>query len=209
MTTSNPSWSQRRDSNPRSSVYETLAHEARLAPALYPPRLIHGPSPVPSDVVTAVWSSSQLGGFTLREAEVAAYYAEPEVLHLFSGESRLGDVRVDLDKASAATVRADVLSFVGTLPKQHFRTVVADPPYNAKYQAEYRINGEDFGGNEKNLGRLLKHMYRVCLPGGILIFKHWFDPAWAGAQLLHEVVTKYGGHRRITLLTVYRKSEWG
>ena len=164
---------------------------------------------LPSEIVTAVWSSAQLGGFTEHEVGVIRRYCEPSTLHLFCGLSSLGDVRVDLDATSSATIRADILPFLAETGKAIYRTVVADPPYNGKYQAEYGVSGTDFGGNEKNLGQLLKAMFRVCEPGGLLIFKHWFDPAWAGARLQHQVVTKYGGHRRITLLTVYRNSDWG
>lgn len=164
---------------------------------------------LPSEIVTAVWGSAQLGGFTEHEAGAILRYVEPQSLHLFCGQSRLGDVRVDLDPTSKATEHEDVLSYVANLYDRSFASVIADPPYNGKYQAEYGVSGTDFGGNERNLGRLLKEMYRVCQPGGVLVFKHWFDPAWPGAQLLHQVVTKYGGHRRITLLTVYRKSAWG
>lgn len=163
----------------------------------------------PAEIVKAVWTSAQLGGFTEHEARTVKHYAEPRSLHLFCGLSPVGDVRVDLNPTSKATTKADILGFLADAESASFRTVIADPPYNGKYQAEYAVAGKDFGGNEQNLGRLLKEMFRVCAPGGLLIFKHWFDPAWAGAQLLHEVVTKYGGHRRITLLTVYRKSEWG
>jgi len=164
---------------------------------------------LPSEIVTAVWGSSQLGGFTENEAAALKQYAEPRALHLFCGQSSIGDVRVDLDLTAKATVRTDVLDYLAAEPAKAFATVIADPPYSTKYQAEYAVDGKDFGGNEKNLGRLLKEMYRVCAPGGVLAFKHWFDPAWAGANLLHQIVTKYGGHRRITLLTVYRKSGWG
>lgn len=164
---------------------------------------------VPSDVVTAIWSSAQLGGYTNHEAAVVRRYEVSPSVHLFCGLSTVGDVRVDLDATTPANVRADVLEFLIAQPARSFEAVIADPPYNGKYQAEYAVDGKDFGGNEQNLGRLLKEMYRVCRPGGVLVFKHWFDPKWGGAHLVHQVVTKYGGHRRITLLTVYRKSSWG
>lgn len=164
---------------------------------------------IPSEIVTAVWTSSQLGGFTRREMQALEETVESKSLHLFCGQSTTGDVRVDLDATSAATLHDDVLDYLADTPAAHYQTVIADPPYNGKYQQEYAVKGRDFGGNEGNLGRLLKEMFRVCSPGGVLIFKHWFDPAWAGSHLEHQVVTKYGGHRRITILTVYRKSAWG
>ena len=164
---------------------------------------------LPSDIVTAVWTSTQLGGFTPYEDEVIRRYVTPQTLHLFCGYSSIGDVRVDLDPTSKATVQVDILDYIVPLPAASYQTVLADPPYNGKYQQEYAVDGRDFGGNENNLGLLLRQMYRVCQPGGLLIFKHWFDPSWAGSHLLHQVVTKYGGHRRVTLLTVYRKSAWG
>lgn len=173
----------------------------------YSPRLLDAEAR-PSEIVTAVWSRSQLGGFTDHESAVLQRWLEPPALHLFCGGSTLGEVRVDLDPLSAATDNSDVLEFLSAVSGAQFQTVIADPPYSQKYQRKYGVPGRDFGGNEANLGRLLREMYRVCRPGGILAFKHWFDPAWVGSHLLHEVVTKYGGHRRITLLTVCRKNSW-
>ena len=170
-------------------------------------RLLDAPT-IPAAILTAVWGCSQLGGFTQAEAKVIAQWAAPPTLHLFCGLSSIGEVRVDLDPTSVATVHEDVLDFIVQEADGSYQTVLADPPYNGKYQQEYGVPGRDFGGNESNLGLLLRQMYRLCRPGGLLIFKHWFDPAWAGSKLVEQVVTKYGGHRRITLLTVYRKSSW-
>lgn len=53
--------------------------------------------------------------------------AESPCLHLFSGTSRIGDVRVDIERAEA-TINMDVFEFI-TKDERHWKFVVADPPY--------------------------------------------------------------------------------
>lgn len=49
-------------------------------------------------------------------------------LHLFSGTSRIGDVRIDLERPEA-TVNQDVFEFIRT-DKREWPWVLADPPYD-------------------------------------------------------------------------------
>lgn len=51
----------------------------------------------------------------------------PKILHLFSGSSTIGDIRVDL-KCRQATNRQDVLSFI-RYNRQIWDLVILDPPY--------------------------------------------------------------------------------
>ena len=69
-----------------------------------------------------LWSDS--------EEKLYAKFCEGRVLHLFSGKSMLGDVRIDIHEDSAANMRID-LSKAIKLPFEDlsFDTTIADPPW--------------------------------------------------------------------------------
>lgn len=79
-------------------------------------------------------------------------------LHVCCGHSLLGDVRIDMDKATYPEVIADA----ARLPvySDAFETVLADPPYNGKFQWNHD---------------LLAELARVASQR--IIFQHWFIPA--------------------------------
>lgn len=81
----------------------------------------------------------------------------PSCLHVCSGLSALGDVRLDLD----ATVKPNILGDASRLPckDQSFTTVLADPPYNGRFQWNHD---------------LLSELCRVAT--WRIIFQHWFLP---------------------------------
>ena len=82
----------------------------------------------------------------------------PKSLHVCSGKSMLGDVRVDLDPAN----KPDVVADANDLPFEDasFESVLCDPPYNGKFQWNHD---------------LLKELSRVASKR--IIFQHWFIPA--------------------------------
>jgi hypothetical protein len=82
----------------------------------------------------------------------------PLSLHVCSGHSQLGDVRLDID----ATVRPHVLSDASKLPfpDKSFETVLCDPPYNGQYWWNHAV---------------LSELARVARTR--IIFQHWFIPA--------------------------------
>jgi len=53
--------------------------------------------------------------------------APDKILHLFSGVSSIGGVRIDLERPEA-TERSDVMEFIKT-DARHFDFVILDPPY--------------------------------------------------------------------------------
>jgi hypothetical protein len=72
------------------------------------------------------------------------------VLHLFSGISLIGDIRVDIERPEA-THRADVLDFIGGCD-DFFDVILLDPPYDLKRESKL-VSGEyvseDIGGYGK------------------------------------------------------------
>ena len=68
------------------------------------------------------------GAFPSRVEKIIRSLAESPCLHLFSGRSKIGDVRIDLERPEA-TLNCDVLEFIRSNDKT-WLTVVADPPYD-------------------------------------------------------------------------------
>lgn len=82
----------------------------------------------------------------------------PKSLHVCSGRSPLGDMRVDLDPLN----NPDVIADAANLPfdDESFESVLCDPPYNGKFQWNHDLLCE--------LSRVAKQR---------IIFQHWFIPA--------------------------------
>lgn len=79
-------------------------------------------------------------------------------LHVCSGLSKLGNVRLDLDPE----VNPDIICDAAKMPfsDNSFDTVLCDPPYNGKFQWNHDVLSE--------LARIAK-----CR----IVFQHWFIPA--------------------------------
>jgi len=82
----------------------------------------------------------------------------PTSLHVCSGHSLIGDIRVDSDRA----VSPDVVGDAARLPfcDQSFNSVLCDPPYNGRFQWNHDLLSE--------LSRVARRR---------IIFQHWFMPA--------------------------------
>lgn len=169
-------------------------------------------------IVTAHWNNhknKKLGGFTSFEdeeirKEILLYKKKikiPFILNLFCGGSKIGVHRVDVNKQSMANYQLDCLEFLDKVGNEFYDIVIADPSYNGKFIKKYNtITVPNYTCNSKNLTDLRKEMDRVLKPGGLFIFKHWFAAEPGKNYILEkQIVTKYGGYRRITIMTFYKK----
>lgn len=80
-------------------------------------------------------------------------------LHVCSGKSKLGDVKLDLNEPTA-DINCDAANMRPFVPDGAFETVLCDPPYNGKMQWNHD---------------LLSELARVASQR--IIFQHWFLPA--------------------------------
>ena len=80
-------------------------------------------------------------------------------LHVCCGESRLGDVRLDLDPAHEPDIVADAAEWLSGADPESFDTVLCDPPYVGRYRWNHA---------------LLAGLSRVARRR--IIFQHWFVP---------------------------------
>jgi len=73
-------------------------------------------------------NSSYPGAFTKPVEYIIQSHIEGRILHLFSGNSLIGNERIDINNSNA-TLNCDVRDFIKT-DKRHWDWVILDPPYN-------------------------------------------------------------------------------
>lgn len=78
-------------------------------------------------------------------------------LHVCSGKSKLGDIRLDLNEQDV-DIKADAVNM--PIADNEYDTVLCDPPYNGKFKWNHD---------------LLQELARVAKKR--IIFQHWFIPA--------------------------------
>jgi len=109
------------------------------------------------------------------------------VLHVCSGDSKLGSVRIDLYKE--ADIKADMFHL--PIRPQSFDTVICDPPWKTPYHKR---------------PRLLFELRDALKPGGRLILN---APFLARVPCLKEektyIVEPVAAWRNFSLITTYRK----
>jgi len=93
---------------------------------------------------------------------------EGSVLHVCCGESKIGDVRIDLEKE--ADIRASMY-FLPIRPES-FDTVLCDPPWELAYHLR---------------GKLLRALRDPLKPGGRLIFNCFWFPKTRGLSVDPEI----------------------
>ena len=93
---------------------------------------------------------------------------EGRTLHVCSGESSIGDVRIDLHE------KADVKASMFNLPvrPESFDTVLCDPPWELPYHMR---------------GRLLRELRDTLKPGGRMIFNCFWFPKTRGLSVDPEI----------------------
>lgn len=138
------------------------------------------------------------------QKELAQELTHGRVLHLFSGSSRIGNVRVDIDNENA-TDQKDVKDFLKNC-EENFDVILLDPPY--------LVNASD-----------LKQGYKISRPFSCNIplrryfenwaFKHtkkvlWLDvcsPLIKGFERKKVFFFLSGGYRTIRALTILKKKK--
>lgn len=125
------------------------------------------------------------GAFTPKVTRIIEEVAYGKVLHLFSGVSQIGEVRVDIERPEA-THRQDVMDFIATDDRK-WDFVVLDPPYEMKRKSKLEEYGRTSSvAADVELRRALCKYFKchvdnilwldMCapLPGGFKRKKLWF-----------------------------------
>ncbi|MFW9881941.1 MAG: hypothetical protein ACFFG0_53435 [Candidatus Thorarchaeota archaeon] len=145
------------------------------------------------------------GNFTLWERKTIIKESIGKILHLFSGKSNIGDIRVDY---SFGNIKMSVFKYLKELDKNKykFNTVIIDAPYNEKTAERYRKIGNTpkqfiIFADVKKTTKLFKLIDDKVLPK-IIIIKSWNYYIPKGYKLKKGYVCYPGGYRKSTFLLI-------
>lgn len=147
------------------------------------------------------------GNFTLREIEIITRNMCRLTLHLFSGKSVLGGIRVDFKYGN---IRMDVFEYLESFVNLNATTVIIDAPYNQRFADKYQKLGNTakqfiIFANAKKTTELFK-LIREKINPKIIIIKSWNYYIPKGYYLKKGYLCYAGGYRKPTiLLIIYKK----
>jgi len=149
------------------------------------------------------------GNFTKKEIHLIKDICKDKyALHLFSGKSTIGDVRVDFTQPEA-THKGDVFEFLETYKGPHFNIVILDPPYNSRFADKYQKLGDTpsqfviFANSKKTT--ILLNLIRETIQPDIIIMKSWNYYIPKGYTDVGSYLCYAGGYRKSTILMICRR----
>ena len=90
-----------------------------------------------------------IGGFSKLEMKIIHNYAKKPILHLFSGNSNIGKIRIDINPNSKATKNQDVFKFIQENQEIECNTILLDPIYCSEERQEIWKNKYETLGIKK------------------------------------------------------------
>lgn len=129
-------------------------------------------------------------------------------LHLFSGSSKLGTYRIDINPNTNATHNLTVQEVLKFLIKHNkkFDIILLDPPYNKRYDSQYRTRkyNSDYDDYSTFLKDLISLCKKIIANYGLLVSKNWRSISVKNFKYLTGITTSYGGFRRNTILEIFQ-----
>jgi len=125
-------------------------------------------------------------------SEVEQCFIKEKFTHVFCGDSKLGDFRIDKDPERKPDLVADCLDLPEILGKNSQDHVIADPPW--------QINHRD--------RQLFSYALRdICKVGGVLIINSPWSPWCVGLDFLSvtKVMPHFNNYRDLTDWWILRK----
>ena len=154
-------------------------------------------------------TSEYPGNFTPQEIDIITRSIKGTCLHLFSGKSLIGDVRVDFSQKEA-THNRDVFNYI-----QEFNgfvdTILLDPPYNERFAEKYnKLAGFETNqfiifANASKTTELFNQIIRIN-PKRIII-KSWNYYVPKGYTDIGSYLCYAGGYRKPTILMICEKTK--
>ena len=149
------------------------------------------------------------GNFTLKEKEIIKLNTIDFSLNLFSGESKIGNIRIDYC-CKNATHNCDVFDYLNHCINFNikFKTIIIDAPYNNKFADKYQKIGNTpkqfiiFADAKKTT--ILFDKIKQISPD-IIIIKSWNYYILKGYFLKEGYVCYAGGYRKPTFLLILKK----
>jgi len=149
------------------------------------------------------------GGFSPLETKIIQRYSVPPVLHLFSGASKIGDTRVDINPDAPATIHGDVFDNLHLCTRE-FNTILMDPIYCSEHRVEaWRARY----GDKKELyvfpydtrrTRVLQEAISTSLAPRFIV-KCLSFYTWPGYSLLQGFVIYPGAYKPARTLAIYQR----
>ena len=148
------------------------------------------------------------GNFTPKEIEIIKRNCIGKVLHLFSGNSRIGDLRVDFSNPNA-NYKTDVFIFL-KIRLKNIGTVIIDAPYNQKFADKYQKIGNTpkqfiIFANTKKTTLLFNYIDKI--DPKIIILKSWNYYCLKRYEIKECYICYPGGYRKSTFLIIMKKKQ--
>ena len=142
------------------------------------------------------------GNFTKKEIEIINLWKLGYVLHLFSGKSNIGDIRVDFEYGN---IKMDVFEYLES-EQRSFDTCIIDAPYNKKFGDKYQKIGNTpkqfiIFANTRDTTKLWNHVINEIKPTTIIL-KSWNYYIPKGYKLAKGFLCYAGGYRKSTILEI-------
>jgi len=153
-------------------------------------------------------NSDYPGNFTRKEKNIILKNLIFPSLHLFSGKSTIGTVKIDYKYGNH---KIDVFYYLKNFTKYgNFKTVIIDAPYNKKFADKYKKLGNTpkqfiIFAQAKKTTELFNYVKDIS--PDIIILKSWNYYCLAGYNIKECYVCYPGGYRKSTFLIVMEKKQ--
>ena len=152
------------------------------------------------------------GNFANKEISIINENLIPNTLHLFSGKSDIGNIRVDFSYSNECNCTMDVFDYLNdmiNIKDCNFNTIIIDAPYNQKFADKYQKLGstpEQFiiFANAKKTTQLFNSVIEIN-PKRIIL-KSWNYYIVKGYKLKDCYICYAGGYRKPTFLIIMDKN---
>ena len=147
------------------------------------------------------------GNFTNKENKIIKENCTGKILHLFSGKSKIGNIRIDFEYGNCTMNVFDWLNNISEFIN-YFDTIIIDAPYNQKFANKYQKIGNTpkqfiIFANTKQTTILWNKI--IELNPKIIILKSWNYYIPKGYYLKKGYLCYPGGYRKSTILEILKK----
>ena len=151
-------------------------------------------------------NSEYPGNFTKEEIIIINKNILGNCLHLFSGKSDIGDIRVDYKHGN---VKSDVFLFLG-YNQTHFDTILIDAPYNHKFASKY----QELGTTPKQFiifadAKKTTELFDIIDKSDpeVIILKSWNYYCLPRYEIKESYLCYPGGYRKSTILLIMKRKQ--
>jgi len=152
-------------------------------------------------------NSEYFGNFTKKENNIILKNCTGKILNLFSGKSKIGNIRIDFEYGNCTMNVFDWLDNISEFI-DYFDTIIVDAPYNKKFGNKYQKIGNTpkqfiIFANTKQTTLLWNKI--IELNPKRIILKSWNYYIPKGYILEKGYLCYAGGYRKSTLLLILHK----